>query len=549
MTTDEAPRAITEAQEAQYRCEYGRCLQLLESIPIGPTEAFAQALLLRGRVLLARNPQRAVRTLTAQQFLLVTFPEAHLEASILLARAHLFTGDLDTAERLLRASLERARVLDHRRLQAYTYLNLSTFHWLKHQFNDAEDLAQRSLIDPEPLAQARAHTMASWVRAGREDFAGQLHLARQALSEAQASRTRDIALEASLTHVLAAVGTNLCDQNAVTLAWQTAETLPWTDDLSDKKFQTYRALGTAAALVGDWFNMERFLRLSIRLAPSPSWEAFARLELSRLLRAYNNRSWTVELEIADNIARDVEWPSIHGEEQEALLLFVELFANHNWMKAAHYLEALRNAGPMDARVGSRSDSRQEAKILFAQAMLRKANGDAYLARRWFQRSWEIFDRIGYAWRAATAALEALDVCDAGELYKWLTRANSILAIAPKSWFAEQLGKRSKAPITATVHLNAGPARVLRLLLRGKTPKEVCEALRLSRHTVNKHIATIKRGYGVTSTNQLLALFSGGSDAQLAPSTSAPPTRMMEPREAPPEQLLPLDRRAVASAAT
>jgi len=497
-------RVIAEAQTATELGESLRCLAILEPIRPEPSELFAQALPLRGRALLARDPLGALTALKEGIPLLAAFPEAQLEAQMLLGRAHIFTDQFAFAEDVLRGALERAQALGNGRLVAYACYNLATLLFVTRAFDEAEQFAQQAARDPDGLAQARAKAIASWIRAGREDYAGQLRLAQQALREAQAASTKDVALEASLTHVLAAVGMNLCDEEAVTLAWQTAQSLRWTPDLRQKEFQTMRALGTAAALVGDWFNMERFLRRAIALAPTPAWEAFAHLELARLLRAGDNRSWSVELAIADEVGSAIDWQSIRGEEQEALLLFIELFAQDDPAKATRY-SALLHTGPrLESRVGARTDARSEAKQQFAEGVLLKADGNAYLAAKYLRRAWEIFDRIGYAWRAAAAAFEMLDICEPDESYAWLNRANRILSVAPQSWLVERLAKRSERPVEREIRLNAGPSRVRELLAQGKTPREICQILGLSRHTVNKHIAVIKRSYGAASLHQLIA---------------------------------------------
>ncbi|TAM65342.1 MAG: hypothetical protein EPN48_18430 [Microbacteriaceae bacterium] len=504
MFTDDYHRYIADAQDALDRGEHERCLQLTDAVPVGPTSTYAATLLLRGRALLARDPIRAIATLKEGIALISDAPEAHIEARCLLGRAYTFTDQPEAAEHTLRQALADATARSSCRLAAYAAFNLATLFCITHFLNDAEIYAQQAALDQDPLAQARAKAVTSWIRAEHGDNAGQLALARQALRDVQSSKRKDAALEASLIEVLAAVGTNLCDEESVATAWLATNALRWPRELRASEFQTYRALATAAALVGDWFNMERRLRHAITLAPSPAWEAFAHLELARLLRASDNRSWIVELAIAEDLAADVDWQSVRGEQQEAVLLFIELYASVDSGKAATYTGIYHTAARLESRNGARSSGRHDAKAAFAQGMLFKTDGETYLAGKMLRRAWETFDRIGYVWRACESALEALDICAPGESYEWLSRANRILTVAPKSWLSQRLAKRSERPQHRDVHLNPGPARVRELLAAGKTPNEVCAALKLSRNTINKHVAVIKRSYGVATLPQLLA---------------------------------------------
>jgi len=503
VTKDDITLAIAEAHEAMQLAEHGRCLELLEPIASGQTEAFAQALLLRGRCLLARNPGLAVAALKEGSLFITDFTEEHVEAQILLGRAYAFTDQFEFAAATLQRALARAREMGSTRLQAYAGFNMATLLWMRSDHAEAEVYARLAAIDVHPLAQARAKMITSWLRAGRDDFAGQLALVVEALRCLKASPTKDVALEAWLTHVLAVLGAELCDAEALQLAWRQAEELRWTADVRVPQFQTLRALGTAAALTGDRLAVVRHLRKAVELAPSAAWKALAHLNLARLLREFDNWSWDAELDLAHEAAADVDWQSLRGEEQEALVLFIQLFSHARLPLAGQYATLLHTAAPLESRYSYRWDPRLSAHRDFALGSMLKAEGDAYLARTYYESAWKIYDRIGYAWRAAETALAMLDVCDPPDAYRWLSRANRILSVAPESWIAGHLANRAAAPSTGEVKLNPGPARVLQLLLQGKTTKEICDALGLSRHTVNKHVAIIKRSYGVTSLNQLL----------------------------------------------
>jgi len=67
--------------------------------------------------------------------------------------------------------------------------------------------------------------------------------------------------------------------------------------------------------------------------------------------------------------------------------------------------------------------------------------------------------------------------------------------------------------SAAGQLTDAQHRVLERLLTGKSEKEVASDLKVSRHTVHRHICNIYRLLGVNSRSELLSLFVTRSDAR------------------------------------
>jgi DNA-binding CsgD family transcriptional regulator len=72
--------------------------------------------------------------------------------------------------------------------------------------------------------------------------------------------------------------------------------------------------------------------------------------------------------------------------------------------------------------------------------------------------------------------------------------------------ARPMALGSVAEMAAFTHLSDAQRRVLELLLRGRSEKEVAAKLNLSPHTVHNHVKEIHRRLGVNSRGELMALF-------------------------------------------
>jgi DNA-binding CsgD family transcriptional regulator len=201
-------------------------------------------------------------------------------------------------------------------------------------------------------------------------------------------------------------------------------------------------------------------------------------------------------------AKQIEWIS-PGEERVAILNLIELAADCDVHDAKRLLEIYDgiSVGLAPALALGR-DRRLCAMEEYARGTLFAASGDRGIAIELLQSSYSIFISIGYAWRAAAAALRLNAVT---EEISWLRRAAEAVQGFSESSVAGEIRKKAAGvsdPRAAS--LTPAQRRVYRLICQGLPDKEIAAALQLSPETVKNHAARVRGAFGVHSRAALIA---------------------------------------------
>jgi len=416
------------------------------------------------------------------------------------AECRLLQGDFDTGRRLLNEITEPAGSIEARFELAYARMLLA---WVEGA-PDAMDAALATIdVREVPQLQARWLFGSSWAAALRADYQKQVTLLEEAVLQLQTPRGRDVTLLATATRSLVHLVREVASPGAFEFAVDAAEAIAWTHDLEGERFLTLRGLAWAYALRGSHETALRYAYLARDIAPSRMWVTACYADHAYLARmAREDSSSNALLRHAISCAKELEWIS-SGEERVAILNLVELAADRDLEDAKRLLE-IYDGIPVELapHLALARDRRLRAMEEYVRGTLFAASGDRASAIELLQNSYSTFTSIGYAWRAAAAALRLNAVT---EEISWLRLAAEAVQAFPESSVAGEIQKKAVGvsdPRTAS--LTPAQRRVYRLICQGLPDKEIAAALRLSPETVKNHAARVRGAFGVRSRAALIA---------------------------------------------
>lgn len=231
------------------------------------------------------------------------------------------------------------------------------------------------------------------------------------------------------------------------------ERAEWPDELAPMKFEIHRALGWSSALRGDHLNAFREFRAMSQCADTPARKILAGVDRSYLARELGEtHSAQDELEHAAKLASSVNWNEV-GEERIGLAQLAQEVAafdpHHAGVLFARYKELKGRLAP---NMLNNVDRRVTAFELLAEGTVLRANGSVPAAMQRFERAFDIWDKLGYKWRAATAALPLAEVLQES---RYVDHVRREAACRPNSWLArraEKLTTHNEAKRQADVRL-------------------------------------------------------------------------------------------------
>lgn len=286
----------------------------------------------------------------------------------------------------------------------------------------------------------------------------------------------------------------------------------WSDDHRVQRFQALKAVGWSCALRGDMLGCFRYLRLAERVIPSEAYRAILLLDRAHFARIAGEQHWALdEIAKAENIAENIDWQSLPGEERVGLLLLAEATASIDRERGRYYLARYKALDKMRSPVYLFAfDHRLEAYAAYAEGVVRAAAHDETGAEESLRKAWSVFDRIGYDWRAARAAMRLFEVTQKS---RWRHLAEDKLEAFPESWLAREL-RQPEARSTPTVKLPPMQHKVFSMLCQKMTTAEIAGELGLSQHTVRNHLKAVFRAYGVNNRAALIAEAAARGDLNL-----------------------------------
>lgn len=490
--------ARPDIQAAWLRGDYSAAVTGLEAQPPGLERNFALA-----RVYLRRGRHDAAAALLRASRPLFASDAAKSTALSFESIAEAACGRVPEARAALALALERP--VSDPSARAEVAYNHAAVLWMLGDAEASAAIVEAYLAGMQgeidiPI-KAQFLMLRGWLFAARERYVDQANALIEAISCLLAAPEHDVGLLAWSVYPLAAIARDVHVPAAADLLLRLERELPWTADLQREHFQTVRAVAWMQVLYGDYVSAFRKFDAAAALAPQDLAKALLHLDRAECAR-FSGYAHVVDAALAD--AREVldtfDWSTAVWEESRALIAAAEAFGPRDRALAAKYLRIARGLRPQMAKnAGYAHDRRLGAHADFAEAVIEEFKGAPRVAAARAKDAYDVFNAIGYRWRAAQCALFLHRLDDGGD---WLERAAEAIAPYQRSFIAEEVRKATPA-VNPLERLTARQREIVDLLCDGEKITDIADALRLSPNTVRVHITKIHRTLNVQRRSQLL----------------------------------------------
>lgn len=463
-------------------------------------EAPLNAVMLRARIYLRHDDPAAVIGLLSDR----KIAEASLraEASMLLGAAQARMKRFSEADEDFELALRCAKQARDRDLIAEISYRCAIRYALEKRGPEARRELAEARKGPSRRAQIKAAEGESFLLASEKRYADQARVLKKLLEDLDPHKAEFLDSRAWATHTLAVLARELYLPDTLPLVERHLEAAEWPEELKVNQFQAFKAVGWARALRGDYFNAFRYLKKSLNVAPNPAWKAMAYADRAYLARCIGEVSWSrQELAEAEEIAANVEWQSMRGEEPIALLLIAELFARDEPGRAAYYVARFDELGEVRNRLlHFRNDERSKYLADYSRGVVEVALGNKKRGAKLLSASEGFFASIGYDWRAGRADLDLYELtADRSSLQRAAKRLEHYMS----SWLGNRFNALSGSSL---IDLKLPPMqrKVFDGICRGLSNAEIAKELSRSEFTVANHVKALLKTFRVASRSALLA---------------------------------------------
>lgn len=422
---------------------------------------------------------------------------------MLLGEACAVTGDSRGADNHLDVAMKSAKALRNDDLIAGVAYRLGRRHALTgNQPEVAREWLQLARRGQTIEAKLNALHLESWILNREARSRDQARVLMELLRSLESRDSGYMEHRIRATQTLAALARELYIPEAISAVERHLEMVEWPADFDIARFQTTKALAWSKALQGDYFNAFRFLKRSALAAPDAAWRTMAFCDRAYLAYVRQQELWfRQELSDAEESAALVDWESREDESIVALLLLAELMAPINAAQASEYAARFHSISDIrNPRSLIRRDTRFEALVNYSTGVVNLKLGDRKLGISRIQDAMRAYERTGFEWRAARAALQLYDATNKSE---FLDQAANWLRHFSGSWLADELrARRHYGP--EVPELTPMRERVFRLLCEGKSNAEIATLLGISVSTVANHAKAVLKAFAVSSRHALLA---------------------------------------------
>ncbi len=499
------PGEAAHARELFWAARFSEAAAVLEGSETGGRALGPSSAILLARAYLIRDPARTLVFL-ADRSKLFSSKVLRGERALLQGAAYARLGDYASAASHLKEAAALCSV-DAALLCAVRYQQ-AVSSWMQRKLAAADRILNRvDWSQAAPPVHIQQHVLRGAIEASRGNLAEQGSTLLETLQFVRTQEKPSVLHWAYVVAQIAYLARELDSPSLRKAAYEELPRVPWTPDIADTQFTALRAVGWCHALEGDYFNAFRRLKEASLIAPSPAWRVMSLCDRSYLARCLEETRWAEqERSEARELAATIDWKALDGEERFALCLLAELFAETDAPLALAQIAEYRKAGKQFAPIlASADDRRVTALESYSLGVVQQALGDAAEAIRLVSRAYEIYDAIGYRWRAGRAArvLERLT----GQP-SWKERAASALGAYPRSWLVEDRAKRHVTDLPGFASLTASQQAVYEHLVRGLSTREIARELGRSEFTVRNHVKAIFKALNVRSRASLIARATG-----------------------------------------
>ena len=300
------------------------------------------------------------------------------------------------AQRYLKSPADRSQLAYH----------LARRSMLEGRLDDAWRFADEIVSDKSQSAKISAEMLRSFIYCHEERYRDSAQSLINAIKLIGKRREHFLEEWFHAVQNLALLGRELAFEEAAALARnEVDEPIEWPVDFETQRFQAVKAVAWSCALRGDMLGCFRYLRIAERSVPSDVWAVILLLDRAYFARIVSEQNWALdEIAKAESLAENVDWNALSGEERMALLLLARATAPIDAERARYYLARFKGLDKVRSPLHLFAfDQRMEAFTAYTEGVVKLAAHDAS-AEEALRRAWGTFDRIGYDWRAARAAI-------------------------------------------------------------------------------------------------------------------------------------------------
>jgi len=487
--------ALASASDALERADFAAAKALLAAARPKRRAESARVELLRARIARIEGDAQTWRAAAAEAARLHPEPAGRLLALTLEAAA------LKQLERAAEsaAAFESVRAalatVDPRSAGEVAYL-LAVEEWENRRYDRAVELVARNVRAGVHLAESEA--LLGWSDVVRERFAASAAHFLAALAHLNAGPRDDVRLRCRLIHVLGIVASETIDLKLGQRVRREFEAMDWPASLGIERFNARTCLRFLALLEGDIERAWILSREAAVLAPNPAYAAIGETNAAVASRLLGDvRAAELQSTRAWEILTKVRWSSIDHEGRVALTNFAIECGPFMPAEASKALTKYRSLkAKKNSLLAFEYDRRIVAFEKVATGRVAEALGQRGAAIRSYSEALDIWLELGFSMRAALVALDLYQLTGDEDR---LGAVHAALERAPAAWFGSW-----KTPDGPVDRLTPAERVVLFELLRGKTAKDIADALDRSQHTVINHTRKVFAAFGVSSRARLLA---------------------------------------------
>ncbi len=490
---------LAEARRAGDDGEFERCLALCDAVRARDTATQIELALLRARahVRLDRG-DRALEALRKCPHAGRSL-EQQLAAEVLTGAAYVRLGQAERGAALLAATAERAKdpsapVWVELTLQ----LGIATFRL------GAYDEADRLLAQLGPEAgagHAGALEYRGWIARARGRFALAAQFFQAALAALATCRRHDRYVEATCLYGLTAVCAELMSTEEWPLIERHLERFDWPAGGAARwRFWTCLGASMICETIGDTAGALRWARQAERTREGALFGIAARCRLAAVCRGlgeFNSHADLVECACEAYEALDLQ--QLEADLPDLPLYLAEEIAHTSAADTADALLNRYRETTLPSLVAAGGSDRHVALFRSIEAALLEARGATDQAVQELARAYDVLVELGYRRRATWIALRLARLT--GEQSYVAYAESALRGTSPQFWMARELAALRGGPgpnVTAT------EMAILRLLVQGKTYKEIAAARRASVKTIDNHVQALFRKFRVHSRGELAA---------------------------------------------
>ncbi|MBV8071289.1 MAG: hypothetical protein JO270_15375 [Acidobacteriaceae bacterium] len=490
---------LSAARQSFFDGHFEKCLELCDAISLRDEATLLELALLRARSHLRLDrAERAIDALRDCAFTPASL-DGYVSAQMLHGDAYIRLGQLERGESLLIDAYERS-LNAHPSVHAEATVNLGIALYFLRKHEAADEM----LASTNPHADiifVRALEFRGWIGFAQGNFDAAVCHFRNALSAIETCKHHDRFIEASVLQGLTSLCAELVRPDEWALMERRIRSFDWSaGGLAVKHFWIAIYASMMCEIVGDDGGSRFWGREAETVSTTSSYRAIAQCRIAAVFRGLGESA--AHEEFIDRATASYESADSRklGNDQKQIPLFLaeESACAGRHDDARKFIAQYRDViAPTLQRVPG--DHRFVALENAVEASIAESRGDRKEAVRLYQQAFTVFRDARHVRRASIIALRLARLT---RLSRYVDYARDALrVVSDRSWMAKLIAEFSA---TESMQLTDTQISMLKLLVEGRTYKEIAHARHRSWKTINNSVQALCLKFGVNGRAELAA---------------------------------------------